>query len=559
MNRPLSIKLRKIFIPYLLLSLGLLVGYMLLHWLFDSFDVTLRNSGVYFIDYWVVLLAPVIVAVAYMSKRLRILKTGPGYIFFIAIMYLLLQLPLDYAGEFISKAPYKLHHVTNVEDINPKKVKRYYKIDHFKLLTTYAPTTMGRTVDDEYVNYYMYVPVPMVDTFKRHRFYKPKIFYAQEYLLTLPRKGLPLFYYDYRKRQFVDSAQKDFDKFAPNKDCYYERLDASPELSIYKGLIKVTYNVKGRPYVLRPVYEPFAQRYIDPLLQMLWRLGAGLLGFFLLMLIPKIDVYGYKRVTKDYYLDYEEDEEIDVVKSRGLSQFFVPSKEGLIMTPILINLNILYFVLLVLAGYSAWGLSINELDAFGGFRYQTVVEQGEYWRLILGTFLHADVVHLFGNMLFLAAGGTLLERVVGKWTFLMVYLLCAIVASVGSMLYYENLVAVGASGAVLGIYGLMLPLLLMNVLPRSYKVVNIFIILFVLVAMVIMNRGVQVDVAAHVTGYLFGASIGSVIAIVIKERRQTVTLSRNNYYEVEEQQAVASAGAFLYQDELDNDESLTEQ
>lgn len=542
---------------------GLLLGYMALHWMMDSIHATERMSGVLFIDYWMVLIAPAIVAIAFMRKRMRLLKTGAGYIYFVAIAYLLLQMPIQYAAEFIYQAPYKLHHVETVGEINPRKVERFYKIDHFKLLTNNTPSTMTRAMEDDLVTYSMLLPIPMVDSIKRSRFYKLKVFYAQEYTLALPRKGLPPFYYEYRRQSFEDSATKDFDRFSPGRDCYYERVDASSEKQIYVGLIKHTYHVKGKPYLLKPVYEPFADRYKEPLRDMLLYFGIGTLGFLILILIPKVDVYAYKRITKDYYTDYEEDEDVVVVKSRGLAQFFIPQRDALTMTPILINLNIIYFVLLVLTGYSAWGLSVNGLDIFGGFRYETVVQDGEYWRLLLGTFLHHDVVHLFSNMLFLAAAGVLLERVIGKWTFLLVYLSCAVVASVGSIFYNEHLVSAGASGAVMGLYGVMLPMVLVGVLPKAYLRVNIFIMVFELVTGVIMNTGGDVDVAAHVSGYLFGAAIGAIVAIVIRERRQTVTFTRNNYYEVEEQQVVASAGAYLLDEEEkqpnDNDNPVTPQ
>ena len=563
MNRLLSIKLKKIFLPYVLMYVGLLLGYMALHWMMDSIHATERMSGVLFIDYWMVLIAPAIVAIAFMRKRMRLLKTGAGYIYFVAIAYLLLQMPIQYAAEFIYQAPYKLHHVETVGEINPRKVERFYKIDHFKLLTNNTPSTMTRAMEDDLVTYSMLLPIPMVDSIKRSRFYKLKVFYAQEYTLALPRKGLPPFYYEYRRQSFEDSATKDFDRFSPGRDCYYERVDASSEKQIYVGLIKHTYHVKGKPYLLKPVYEPFADRYKEPLRDMLLYFGIGTLGFLILILIPKVDVYAYKRITKDYYTDYEEDEDVVVVKSRGLAQFFIPQRDALTMTPILINLNIIYFVLLVLTGYSAWGLSVNGLDIFGGFRYETVVQDGEYWRLLLGTFLHHDVVHLFSNMLFLAAAGVLLERVIGKWTFLLVYLSCAVVASVGSIFYNEHLVSAGASGAVMGLYGVMLPMVLVGVLPKAYLRVNIFIMVFELVTGVIMNTGGDVDVAAHVSGYLFGAAIGAIVAIVIRERRQTVTFTRNNYYEVEEQQVVASAGAYLLDEEEkqpnDNDNPVTPQ
>ncbi|WP_425612242.1 rhomboid family intramembrane serine protease [Xanthomonas translucens] len=54
-------------------------------------------------------------------------------------------------------------------------------------------------------------------------------------------------------------------------------------------------------------------------------------------------------------------------------------------------------------------------------------------RMLSSAFLHADGLHLFGNMLFLVVLGTLLEGAIGRWRFLLVYLLGAFGASAVSL------------------------------------------------------------------------------------------------------------------------------
>ncbi|WLA02259.1 rhomboid family intramembrane serine protease [Xanthomonas translucens] len=71
-------------------------------------------------------------------------------------------------------------------------------------------------------------------------------------------------------------------------------------------------------------------------------------------------------------------------------------------------------------------------------------------RMLSSAFLHADGLHLFGNMLFLVVLGTLLEGAIGRWRFLLVYLLGAFGASAVSLAWRwgEAGGGLGASGAI---------------------------------------------------------------------------------------------------------------
>nr|WP_237653481.1 rhomboid family intramembrane serine protease [Xanthomonas translucens] len=75
--------------------------------------------------------------------------------------------------------------------------------------------------------------------------------------------------------------------------------------------------------------------------------------------------------------------------------------------------------------------------------------------MLSSAFLHADGLHLFGNMLFLVVLGTLLEGAIGRWRFLLVYLLGAFGASAFSLAWRwgEAGGGLGASGAIAGLMG----------------------------------------------------------------------------------------------------------
>jgi membrane associated rhomboid family serine protease len=71
-------------------------------------------------------------------------------------------------------------------------------------------------------------------------------------------------------------------------------------------------------------------------------------------------------------------------------------------------------------------------------------------------FMHADMWHLLGNMVFLWSFGRRLEDACGPWRYLLFYLLAGMVANLGSALLNPSAVdlpGIGASGAISGVMG----------------------------------------------------------------------------------------------------------
>jgi membrane associated rhomboid family serine protease len=81
------------------------------------------------------------------------------------------------------------------------------------------------------------------------------------------------------------------------------------------------------------------------------------------------------------------------------------------------------------------------------------VELGDWWRVVTAAFLHIGPVHLALNMLALLVFGSELERQLGRWRFLALYLVSILGGSAAIQLFGEPLGQV--AGASTGIYGLM--------------------------------------------------------------------------------------------------------
>jgi rhomboid protease GluP len=207
----------------------------------------------------------------------------------------------------------------------------------------------------------------------------------------------------------------------------------------------------------------------------------------------------------------EEDliKQIDDTKIRGIKGFLSIFKpvEGFFVTPILLNLNVLVFILMAVSGV---GIMFPETEGLinWGANFRALTIGGEWWRLLTCCFIHIGIIHLIMNMYALMYIGVLLEPYLGKSRFLAAYLLTGIAASVTSITWHPNTVSAGASGAIFGMYGVFLAMLTTNVIEKNArKTLLTSIGVFVAYNLAYGMKG-GIDNAAHIGGLVSGMVIG---------------------------------------------------
>jgi membrane associated rhomboid family serine protease len=95
----------------------------------------------------------------------------------------------------------------------------------------------------------------------------------------------------------------------------------------------------------------------------------------------------------------------------------------------------------------------GSLFATGWFTPTSGVAHGEWWRLFTAMFLHASFFHLAVNMYSLYFVGSIMEQVIGRWRFLLLYLASGLAGSAGALVLSPLTPTVGASGAIFGVLG----------------------------------------------------------------------------------------------------------
>ena len=187
-----------------------------------------------------------------------------------------------------------------------------------------------------------------------------------------------------------------------------------------------------------------------------------------------------------------------------------PRRRPAYINGVLIAVNILYFFWLEFHGSAENAVFMVE---HGAMYVPLVVREGEYYRLLTAVFMHFGISHLVNNMVILFVLGDNLERALGKVKYLVFYLICGVGANVFSMVVsireYELAVSAGASGAIFGVIGGLLYVVIRN-RGRLEDLSTRQLALFVACSLYFGFTSTGIDNAAHVGGLVLGFLLAAI-------------------------------------------------
>ena len=175
-----------------------------------------------------------------------------------------------------------------------------------------------------------------------------------------------------------------------------------------------------------------------------------------------------------------------------------------LVTAGLIIVNIIVFLVVDFTGGSE---NTAHMIRCGAAYTPLIMEDGEWYRLVTAIFRHFGINHLLNNMVVLGVLGERLEALMNRFSYILLYFIAGIGGNLLSMALEmrsgEYAASAGASGAVFGMMGALLYILIRNrgrVLDLSMRRMMIMVGLSVYLGF----ADAGVDNAAHIGGLICG-------------------------------------------------------
>lgn len=184
-----------------------------------------------------------------------------------------------------------------------------------------------------------------------------------------------------------------------------------------------------------------------------------------------------------------------------------------VLTIVLAAVNVLVFAVTECYGSS---LDSDHMIHMGAMYEPVFFGNHEYYRIISSFFLHFGIEHLMNNMLSLVVLGYALEHTIGKGWFGFIYMASGVFSSVVSVWYHwytgQEVVSCGASGAVYGLMGALMVLLV--VYRRNLRGELPRFVLYMALSLYAGSRDPGIDGAAHLGGFVGGMVFCAVMCVI---------------------------------------------
>jgi len=512
-------KLKYIYLRFILIGCFFIIIYTFFAWLFFlKWDILNVNDEV--IKFWLPICLPFIPLYFWLYPRVKLLrlnsKKGDSSFVYIVIAALAIGIPTIIAQYYIEAATGKLTKLNRISEINNFEKTKYYTVQHFWYNKGAAGIHLKSEVtgrNGQNLDFYVYFAVPIFDSITDTSKSNCVGWFGYPFLKSV-NNNLSSSEEDIQFRQFelecIDTMnKKDLRKFA--------YLSTSNHSDDNTGCIKAAkesrYYPKNSttPIILIPVNEQFQDRIGNKLTWIFMAFGIGGFTWLLMVMFAKL---------KSNYL-----ETLALIKTgkknKSLSEvigFLIPQK-GRFATILIVDINILVFILMVFSGLGFMSFESNDLLNWGA-NYRPYTENNQWWRLITNIFVHGGFVHILMNMVGLIFVSILLEPTIGTKRYLIVYLLCGTVASLTSLYFHTSIVSIGASGAIFGLYGVFFAFLLTKVYEATIqKALFGTMAIFIGYNLIFGFISHGIDNAAHIGGLLSGFLLGFLLTPETKRRK----------------------------------------
>lgn len=202
------------------------------------------------------------------------------------------------------------------------------------------------------------------------------------------------------------------------------------------------------------------------------------------------------------------------------------------------NLSITNWLILINFVFFIFAMSLiarnQEFLNYLALKPSNILAGKNLWTILTSIFMHGSFGHLFVNMISLLFIGNFVERIIGRKRFFWFYMLSGLVAGLAfvflALIFQAELdiFAVGASGAIFGLGGLLmiltpdLPVLLFFVIPMKMRTAMLFLLFGLWIVSILAK--LPIGNTAHLGGLLVGVGFG--LYLKKKYKRKVNLLNR---------------------------------
>jgi membrane associated rhomboid family serine protease len=476
--------------------------------LYSAFDWLAVQSGLVPLDKdltvaWIPIVLAVAATLLIVQPRISTLalsrwKALPGLYLIVAVAAV--AAPAILAQFYVRSASGTLVHVGSAGAIADAPAAKYYKADLVCLDRERAiaqPVVEADGRDDEDLDVTLYVAVPLCEG--------GSVWIGYVYTDVIDNRMS-----DAKKDAaydgFLKSSNASFDAEDTSRYTYLERLGPSGDKRGFERML-AKHGVTGDATVVLPRTAPFEARTGNFALWTLAALLIGTLAWTLMVLVAPVDFVRLAQVGPGSSIGHVE----ATHPGRGnpvLGALFIPSMDSF-GVQLLIDANILVYLAMVLSGAGVMSFDTQTLVEWGG-NYGPLDHGWGLLRLFSCQFVHGGFGHIANNMYGLLFAGLVLSPVAKNTRLIFAYLATGLGGSLASVAMHPDIVSVGASGAIFGLFGVALALGILGdsrlTLMRRLIFVNVAVYMGINLVLGWTTPGI--DNSAHVGGALTGVALG---------------------------------------------------
>lgn len=517
-DRPdaLAVKFRYVIAPTVGLSVLVAGVYSLLHWLLVARGFVPLDEAV--AQFWLPGAVSWVLVIIFVQPGLRLMKDdkkGNLSFFYHVAAVAVVAVPSMIAQGYVAAASGGMTHLSELNEIGSAAATKYYSVDSLCVDSAGAifhPAVHVTGKNRTTLEFDVYALMPIChqrDTGSS----APRVWITGKFHES-HRASLPRSEQETKLAEFVRRSSASFRRRDTNAFLYFARLGYNSDRKGFEAALRSSgFDVDASSaIVLVPHTDRYQDRTGNSLQWTFISFGAATVVWLIAVLLRPLDKGRWRRRLREGAKKHDH--------AGTMLALLIPTRQSYGLA-LLLDINILVFVAMVMGGLGFLSFDSDDLLRWGA-NYRPALHDAGLLRLISSQFVHAGAMHLAGNLYGLVIAGLLLVPITGNAGLLCCYLIAGLGGSIASAYMKAATVSVGASGAIFGLFGILLVLALLRdqrIAPmRQFMLLNCGFF----VAINLLNGAFShgIDNAAHVGGLAVGTILG--VVLYVSERRRAL-------------------------------------